>query len=81
MEKKVNIIKLFQEKNYSEVIFLIDQKVPENKKNSTVLNLLGVSRILKGKPNKEDFLNAIRDFRKAFLKESIKNIPPYVIKK
>ncbi|MBD1154510.1 hypothetical protein IDH00_01395 [Pelagibacterales bacterium SAG-MED21] len=49
MEKKVSIIKLFQEKKYSEVIFLIDKKVPENQKNSSVLNLLGVSRILKGK--------------------------------
>jgi len=69
MEKKVNIIKLFQEKKYSEVIFLIDHKVPENKKNSSVLNLLGVSRILKGNPNKEDFILAINDFKKATLKE------------
>jgi predicted O-linked N-acetylglucosamine transferase (SPINDLY family) len=69
MEKKVSIIKLFQEKKYSEVIFLIDKKVPENQKNSSVLNLLGVSRILKGKPNKEDFLLAIDNFKTATLKE------------
>ena len=70
MEKKVSIIKLFQEKKYSEVIFLIDNKVPENKKNSLALNLLGISKILKGKPNKEDFHSAIRDFKKAILKEN-----------
>jgi predicted O-linked N-acetylglucosamine transferase (SPINDLY family) len=69
MEKKVSIIKLFQEKKYSEVIFLIDNKVPENQKNSSVLNLLGVSRILKGKLNKEDFLLAIDNFKTATLKE------------
>ena len=69
MEKKVSIIKLFQEKKYSEVIFLIEHKVPENQKNSSVLNLLGVSRILKGQPSNKDFLQAISDFRKAFLKE------------
>ncbi|MDA8711786.1 hypothetical protein N9M05_01010 [Candidatus Pelagibacter bacterium] len=70
MEKKVNIIKLFEEKKYSEVIFLIENKVPENKKNSLALNLLGISKILKGKPNKEDFHSAIRDFKKAILKEN-----------
>ena len=69
MEKKVSIIKLFQEKKYSEVIFLIDNKVPENQKNSSVLNLLGVSRILKGKLSKEDFLLAIDNFKTATLKE------------
>ena len=61
MEKKVSIIKLFQEKKYSEVIFLIENKVPENQKNSSVLNLLGVSRILKGKLNKEDFLTRLEN--------------------
>ena len=69
MEKKINIQKLFQEKRYSEIILLLDYKIPENQKNSGLLNLLGVSRILKGKPSKEELLNAINDFKKAFLKE------------
>lgn len=69
MEKKVDIIKLFKEKKYSEVIFLIENKVPENQKNSGVLNLLGISRILKGEHSIDNFLKAIGDFKKAFLKE------------
>ena len=69
MEKKISIKDLFEEKKYSEVVFLIDNRIPENQKNSAVLNLLGISRLLKGKPNKQDFLLAINDFKKALLKE------------
>ena len=69
MEKKINIQKLFQEKRYSEIILLLDYKIPENQKNSGLLNLLGASRLLKGEPSKEELLNAINDFKKAFLKE------------
>ena len=74
MEKKINIQKLFQEKRYSEIILLLDYKIPENQKNCGLLNLLGVCRLLKvkGKINKEDYISAINDFKKAFSKESIK---------
>ena len=69
MEKKIDIQKLFQEKRYSEIILLIDYKIPENQKNSGLLNLLGVCRLLEGKVSKEKFLLAINDFKKAFSKE------------
>lgn len=67
--KEVNIQKLFQEKRYTEIIFVVDYKVPEKQKNSGLLNLLGVCRLLKGQPNKKEYLEAISDFKKAFLKE------------
>ena len=71
MEKKIDIQKLFQEKKYSEIILLLDYKIPENQKNCGLLNLLGVCRLLKvkGKINKEDYIRAINDFKKAFSKE------------
>ena len=69
MEKKIDIQKLFQEKKYSKIILLLDYKIPENQKNCGLLNLLGVCRLLKGKINKEDYIRAINDFKKAFSKE------------
>jgi len=69
MQIKVDIAKLFKEKKYSEIISLFDNKIPENQKNSQALNLLGVSRILKGEHSNKNFILAINDFKKATLKE------------
>src|SRR5210317_960423 len=69
MQIKVDIAKLFKEKKYSEIIYLFDNKIPENQKNSQALNLLGVSRILKGEHSNKNFILAINDFKKATLKE------------
>ena len=70
MEKKVDLGKLFQEKRYSEIILIIENKIQENQKNSGLINLVGVCRLLKvDKAGKDDLTKAIEDFRKAYLKE------------
>ncbi len=70
MEKKVDLLKLFKEKRYSEIILLIDHKIPEKQKNSALINLAGVCRLLKVKRvKKNDLADAIEDFRKAYQKE------------
>ena len=69
MQIKVDIAKLFREKKYSEIISIIDNKIPENQRNSLALNYLGLSRILKGEHSNKNFLLAINDFKKATLKE------------
>ena len=69
---------LIKKKKYSELIFFIQTKIPEKKKNSGILNLLGTARLSKSKESEGDakineiFL-AIEDFRSAHLKE--KNTP------
>lgn len=70
MEKKVDLSKLFTEKKYSDIINILENYVSDNKKNSGLINLLGVCRLLKSpRPKKKDYLAAIGDFKKAFLKE------------
>ena len=66
MLKKDKLRSLFQEKRYSELIFLIESsfinKPPE------ILNILAVSRLLKEK-NKNTFNIAINEFHEVYLKE------------
>ncbi len=70
MEKTIDIKKLFNEKRYSEIILIVDHKIPEKQKNSALINLVGVCRLLKVKKvNKTDLAQAIEDFRKAYRKE------------
>ena len=70
MEKKVDLKKLFDEKRYSEIILLIDHKIPEKQKNSALINLVGVCKLLKVKKvGKNNLSEAIEDFRKAYQKE------------
>ena len=69
---------LVRKKKYSELILFIKTKIPENKINSGILNLLGTARLSKLKENEtgdklKEFLLAIEDFRSAHLKE--KNTP------
>ncbi len=60
------IRKLFDEKKYSELIFLIESEI-ENK-SSAILNILAASRLLRYE-TKETFELAISEFREAYLKE------------
>jgi len=69
MKEKTVILKdLFENKKYSEIIFIIENKINEEKKNSGILNLLGVSKLLNSQ-NKENLLSAVNNFRQAYLKE------------
>ena len=67
-EKTVVLKDLFEKKKYSEIINIIENKIEEEKKNSGLLNLLGVCKILKSN-KKEDIVSAVSNFRKAYLKE------------
>jgi len=69
-EQVSKIRKLFDEKKYSELIFLIESEI-ENK-SSEILNILAASRLLRYE-TKETFELAISEFREAYLKE--KNTP------
>ena len=70
MEKTIDIKKLFKEKKYKELIDIVDTKIPKNKKNSSLLNVLGACRLLVGKIDKEKLSLAIKDFRAAYLMEN-----------
>ncbi len=72
MNNILRIQKLFDEKKYSELIFLIESEI-ENK-SSAILNILAASRLLRYE-TKETFELAISEFREAYLKE--KNTPTW----
>ncbi len=63
----VDFAKLFQEKKYSLILSIID-KIAEDKKNSGLYNLSGVCKMSLSHSN-ESLESAIKDFRKAYLKE------------
>ena len=73
MNKIIDLKKLFQERKFKEIIFNIENRVPENEKTSGILNVLGACRLLKGKANKKDLFQALNDFRAAYLKEKKTN--------
>ena len=73
MENVINLKNLFQKKKYSELIFIIENKIPHNQKNSGILNVLGACRLLKEKANKKNLNLALNDFREAYLKEDKTN--------
>ena len=59
IDKIKDIAKLFQEKKYSELIYLIEtsfQKIPNE-----ILNILAISRLLENK-NEQSLIKAIEEF-------------------
>ena len=71
-EKKTNFLQLFNEKKYSLIVSIIENKLPPEKKTSGLLNLSGVCRILSRKSG-DSIQSAINDFREACLKENDEN--------
>ena len=71
-EKKTNFLQLFNEKKYSLIVSIIENKLPLEKKTSGLLNLSGVCRILSRKSS-DSIKPAINDFREACLKENDEN--------
>ena len=65
----LEIKKLFSEKKYIELIYLIEHQINDKEINSGLLNLLGACKVIKEKPSKEDFISAIEHFRQAYLGE------------
>ena len=66
---KIKLKKLFQEKKFSEVINLIETNTNSADRTTILLNLLGVAKLLKEKPSKENLSSAIKDFKQAYLNE------------
>ena len=58
--------RLFVEKKYSELIFLIENDIKD--RSARLLNILAVSRLIRQK-NKETFILAISEFKQGYLKE------------
>ena len=69
MEKNFNFPQLFNEKKYSEIIYIIDFELPDNKKNLSIINLLGVCRLLQNNRSREDVIQAIEEFKSVYTKE------------
>ena len=64
-----NLNNLFRQKKYFQVIEKIEAQIPEENRNSLILNLLATCRLLKGKPTLIDYELAIDEFRNSYLKE------------
>ncbi len=67
IDKIKDIAKLFQEKKYSELIYLIEtsfQKIPNE-----ILNILAISRLLENK-NEQSLIKAIEEFEQVYLNEN-----------
>lgn len=79
MKKTVDINKLFAEKKFSEIIYIIENKITDNQKNPQLINLLGVCRLLKGRASKNDLVLAIENFQNAFQRSNKINdiVEPY----
>ena len=63
MEKNYNFQDLFNQKKYSEIIYIIEFDLPDEKKNLSIINLLGVCRLLQNNRTKEDLILALDNFK------------------
>ena len=69
-KENVNLLALFKEKKYSQIIIIIEQ-IKDEKKTPAILNLSGVCRMISGNSN-ENIKLAINDFRNSYLREKDK---------
>lgn len=69
MEKNFDFLQLFKEKKYSEIIYIIDFELPDSKKNLSIINLLGVCRVLQNNRSIDDLIQAIDEFKSVYTKE------------
>ena len=66
---EIQLQKLFQQKQYSEIVNEILSKTNEKDRSASLCNLLGVSRITNNRNNKEIVSLALNDFKRGYLKE------------
>ena len=71
-KKSINFYELLKEKKYSEILFIVENEIPEEEKTSSLLNLSGFCRMMLN-PSNESIKLAIIDFRNSFLKETNKD--------
>ena len=67
-----NISRLFNEKNYNEVILKIEQNIKINDRPPDLTNLCAVSKLLKANRSKDDVISALNDFE-VYYQKSYKN--------
>ena len=70
--KSVDLKKLYDEKKYSEIIDIIENKINDKDKKSGQLNMLGVCKLLNDN-TKQSLNSAKKDFRRAYLLEKNTN--------
>jgi len=68
---EIQLQKLFQQKQYSEIVNEILSKTNEKDRSASLCNLLGISRITNNRNNKEIVSMALNDFKRGYLKEKI----------
>ena len=66
---KLKLKKLFEEKKFSEVEFLIEDSIKDEDKSAGILNLLGASKINTNKNDKINLISGLNDFERGYLKE------------
>ena len=66
---KLQLKKLFEEKRFSEVEFLIENSIKDEDKSSGIINLLGASKVNKNKKDKANLISGLREFEKGYNKE------------
>ena len=66
---EIKAAELFKKKEYSKVIFEITSETEEKERSAFLCNLLGMSRIVNNKKNKNALILAIKDFKFGYLKE------------
>ena len=66
---KSQLEKLFKEKKFSELEFLIESSIKKEDKSSIVLNLLGASKINKDKKDITNLISGLNEFEKGYVQE------------
>ncbi len=69
-KENVNLLALFKEKKYSQIIIIIEQ-IKNEEKTPAILNLSGVCRMMSDNSN-ENIRLAINDFRNSYIRETDK---------
>ena len=66
---EIEASKLFKQKEYSKVIFEITSETEEKERSAFLCNILGMSRIVNNRKNRNVLSLAIKDFKFGYLKE------------
>ena len=68
--KILELQELFKKREFSKLIFIIENSTKDEDKTPSILNILGVAIILRGPKNKETLDSAIPNFKRSYLKSS-----------
>tara|TARA_Y100000389_G_C17419980_1_gene496123 strand:- start:442 stop:657 length:216 start_codon:yes stop_codon:yes gene_type:complete len=67
-EKIIELQNLFIKKEYSKLIFLIENTIEEKDRSGQILNFLGAAKMLKGPKNKITIESAVINFKDSYIK-------------